>query len=351
MNRDLKGRWRTRRIFVVTASLGLMIAAAACGADRRDAPQSYNVSVDAPSPAEKNFQYASFFPAVLRARPGDSVVFENRSTQAPHIVSFGVNPSQSNAPAPTLPGGAPNPARMTQCYSDTPPSAALTTCANESGRPLPVYAGKGYWNSGWLVPAVAPEGPKTITMRLAESIAPGTYLYLCVLHRPMVASIEVVASDAERDTPSDVSRRTLAEIQRAESAAAAVPEPMPARSGRTFMAVAGTGQGAIAVNRFYPATIAVETGTTVAWNAQSDFEPHTITFGSKWQSGADDPASFAPAGIRSGGRYSGGLANSGFLPAPSEKAKPIFSLVFTKPGRFAYVCVLHPGMEGIVEVT
>lgn len=340
-----------KRITTAIAML-LLLTASACGADKKDAaPQSFKVSVDAPSPAGKNFQFASFFPAALKVKPGDSIVFENRSTQAPHIVSFGIKPDQSNAPAPALAGGAPNPARMGQCYSDSPPSNTLTTCANQSGRPLPVYAGKGYWNSGWLTPSVAPVGLKEMTLRLADHIAPGTYLYLCVLHRPMVASIEVVASDAKRDPFGDVNKRAAMEIGRAAQAAAAMPEATPSRSGTTFKAVAGTSQGQIAANRFYPATLEVEAGTTVAWYGQSDFEPHTITFGSTWQSGADDPASFAPAGVLSGGRYSGGLANSGLLPASVDTAKRIFSLVFTKPGRFAYVCVLHPGMEGMVIVT
>jgi hypothetical protein len=42
-----------KRFVIVTAALAVMIAASACGADRRDGPQGYKVSVDALSPAEK----------------------------------------------------------------------------------------------------------------------------------------------------------------------------------------------------------------------------------------------------------------------------------------------------------
>ncbi len=60
--------------------------------------QTYTVAVDAPSPEGKNVQLSAYFPASVRARPGDTIVFENRSSQAPHTVTFGVKPDRSNSP-------------------------------------------------------------------------------------------------------------------------------------------------------------------------------------------------------------------------------------------------------------
>lgn len=347
-----------RNRLVASVVIALFSLGSACGDDTTETaqeagvrgPKTFTISVDAPSPEGQNFQFASFFPSSLKVRPGDTITFDNRSTQAPHTVSFGVDPDLSNAPPQGLPTGGPNPAVQGVCYTERPPSKNLTSCANEPGAPAPAYGGKGYWNSGFLVPAVAPEGPKNIQMELAADIAPGKYIYLCLLHRPMVATIEVVAEDEQRVAPADVHDQAETEIARAEEVAATIPEPKTSQSRGTLKAVAGTGEGAIAVNKFYPEEIEVEAGTKVAWYAHSMFEPHTITFGSKWGSGADDPAAFAPAGAASGSRYSGGLANSGFIPPPGSKSKVIFELTFTKPGTYRYVCVLHPGMEGVVRV-
>lgn len=344
---------------LATIGIAMLLAAQGCATDRANAPagearvrgpQTYTVSVDAPSPKRKNVQFASFFPGSLKVGPGDTLVFENRSTQAPHTVTFGVEPDFSNAPPQGLPDGAPNPAVVGECYTKAASTKTLADCPNKPGAPPPTYAGKGYWNSGFLVPSVAPQGPNEITMRLSDDIAPGRYIYVCLLHRPMVSSIEVVSEDEQRAAPHEVRADAEAAIEGATQAAAAIPSPKPSSSSGTFEAVAGTGEGAIAVNKFYPQTIDIKSGTKVSWHAHSLFEPHTVTFGSKWSSGADDPAAFAPSGAPSGSDYAGGLANSGFIPPPGRKDKAVFELVFVKPGEYEYVCVLHPGMKGVVRV-
>lgn len=330
-----------RRIFLILTAFAMALAASACSKEAAaKGRQTYTVLVDAPSPEGKNIQFVSFFPAALKVRPGDSIVFDNRSTQAPHTVSFGIKLDRSYQPA--------NPDFVrTPCYTSAPPTATLATCPEKATGTPPEYAGKGFWNSGFLVPSQAPSGPKKVTMRLSRSIAPGTYLYFCIIH-PMVATITVVSNDKDRQRPEAIDDRARAEIANAKAAAGTISDPSGYGSSNV---IAGWGEGAIALNRFAPQQLDVKAGTKVSWFLRSNFEPHTITFGSKWRSGDDDPAAFAPSGLASGARYKGGLANSGIVTPTGDLAKPIFSLVFTKAGTYRYVCVLHPGMDGVVNVT
>ena len=105
---------------------------------------------------------------------------------------------------------------------------------------------------------------------------------------------------------------------------------------------------------FAPSTITIDAGDTVTWTMGAAFD-HTVTF-----LGASRPPDLfipennrklllnplvaLPQGLKT---YTGkGIANSGVL---MEKGKS-YSLTFTKPGSYAYVCMLHPGMTGTVVV-
>ena len=70
---------------------------------------------------------------------------------------------------------------------------------------------------------------------------------------------------------------------------------------------------------FKAPTITVGVGSTVIWK-NGDDDPHTVT--------ADDN-SFDSSGLDNGATY---------------------SRTFTKPGRYAYHCKLHPFMKGVVIV-
>ncbi len=110
----------------------------------------------------------------------------------------------------------------------------------------------------------------------------------------------------------------------------------------------------IQANDFFPRTITVNGGDTITWTMAAVAD-HTVSF----LSGTKPPEPFAP---QKGGRvlfnprvffpqggksYSGsGFASSGFLMG-REKS---YTLTFTQPGRYTYVCLLHPGMDGTVIV-
>ncbi len=73
---------------------------------------------------------------------------------------------------------------------------------------------------------------------------------------------------------------------------------------------------------FAPAALKVKAGTTVTWTNQ-DADAHTVT-----SQGAGGP-----------------------LASPSLTTGQTYSYTFAKPGKYAYLCTIHPFMTATVEVT
>ncbi|HET9772022.1 MAG TPA: plastocyanin/azurin family copper-binding protein [Acidimicrobiia bacterium] len=303
-------------------------------------PQTYKLEMDAPSPDGQHVSTAAFFPARVKVRPGDTVIFENRSTDAPHTVSFGLPAFDPQGPKLSTKAGLPNPVVFGPCFTSEQPGPDTETCPTPPPATPPAYTGTGFWNSGVIAPG------QSFSMTFAPEAEATVYNYGCLLHRFMSSALEVVESDADRESPAEVARE--AEHHRTSLLASngRIAEPVAAQG----IVTAGWGNTLAAFNRFSPAVTRVKAGQTVTWQTASPFEPHTVTFESPFKS-PEDPGVFTPGGARSGARYSGGFAHSGiFGPEPFFPKGP-FSLTFTKPGTYSYVCVLHPGMAGQVEVT
>jgi len=71
---------------------------------------------------------------------------------------------------------------------------------------------------------------------------------------------------------------------------------------------------------FVPLTVTVAAGTTVTWTNR-DEEPHTVA------------------------------ASDGSFHSPGMGTGATFSHTFSSPGKFEYVCSIHPMMRGTVVVT
>lgn len=320
----------------------LLFVSGSCGGGVSGA-QTYAVGVDAESPEGKNLQYSTYFPSTIKASAGDTIVFTNASSQAPHTITFGVEANRSNQPPIFLPNGTESPVVTDPCFAEAGSNAKLTTCPSKT---LPAYDGSGYWNSGFLVPAVAPEGPKESRLTLADGIEPGQYAFVCVLHGPMSGVVEVV-EEGDRESPETVTETADEQLVEVRAEADAIADP----SVGANTVAAGWSEGVTAVNRFLPETIEVKRGATVSWEAFSDFEPHTVAFGN-YQAGVPAPGSTVPKGPRSGGAYTSGDANTGiFGKAGGPFPGGPFTLTFPNAGEFTYVCTLHPEMVGTVKVT
>jgi plastocyanin len=105
-------------------------------------------------------------------------------------------------------------------------------------------------------------------------------------------------------------------------------------------------------NGFYPREVTIHTGDTITWKFAGF---HNVSFLSgaaaplfAIKDGNDivgNPLAFLPSGDNT---YDGtGFRNSG---VPQGEKPFAYSLTFTKAGRYEYVCTLHPGMSGVVNV-
>lgn len=105
---------------------------------------------------------------------------------------------------------------------------------------------------------------------------------------------------------------------------------------------------------FAPKTITIDAGDTVTWTMAAGFD-HTVTFipGGRLpdlaipENGGKlllNPLIGLPQGLATYGKK--GVAGSGILVARDKS----YSLTFTKPGSYTYLCLLHPGMTGTVIV-
>jgi plastocyanin len=126
------------------------------------------------------------------------------------------------------------------------------------------------------------------------------------------------------------------------------PSDPPLANGATVSA--GWGNKLVAVNRFSPEVVSVKAGQAVTWRTKSDWMPHTVSFQAPFHSPAE-PNAFLPTGVKSAGRFAGGVSHSGIFGPPPDGKTTTFSLTFTKAGKYAYLCLLHPGMAGTVQVS
>jgi plastocyanin len=201
----------------------------------------------------------------------------------------------------------------------------------------------------------------------------GTHRYLCVVHPGMTGSVKVVAKS--RRVPSaradrrEARRQQKVLLQRAvrlsqgigtEDLAKTIQAGNDRRSGETIF-------------KFFPANPTFKVGDTATLQiASSSTDVHSITFGPT--NGKDayvdqvaeafgasfDPRAIYPsenpaAGIPSytGATHHGnGFFNTGLLDAEAASPLPQSTKVtFTAPGKYKFICVIHPFMVGEATVT
>ena len=136
-------------------------------------------------------------------------------------------------------------------------------------------------------------------------------------------------------------------------AVALVPVPAMAASHWSVSVGAQSTDAGVQANGFFNNNITIHAGDTVDWSWYAR-EIHTVTFGTPpGQLFIVDPGvSIAPgagiAAVGNGTSYTGGFASSGVFGVNSPSNT--FSLTFPKEGTYAYVCLLHEGMNGTVNV-
>ncbi len=138
-----------------------------------------------------------------------------------------------------------------------------------------------------------------------------------------------------------------------------------ASSSQTYTVLVGAENTSskVGIMSFFPGTLKVHVGDTVVWKVQTH-EIHTVSFlaGGVMPDLLIPAPAFGPAAMQfnpavafpavpTGGMYDGTtFANSGILSTdPGQSTQ--FSLTFTQPGSFPYLCLVHGMMmSGTIEV-
>jgi plastocyanin len=293
-------------LLAVLVCVGFLAAGGASGANSRAhaAQQTFTVNIDAANKSA-NESFLSYFPSTVRVHSGDTVVFNELGDGEPHTVTLGtltdtvvaafekLTPKQQQRapPASFLRLDATVPYLFPRGLGDAIQSAA-NPCFLDQGVPSskgpcakvaqPDFTGQqAYYNSGWLV------AKDKFTVHLSSATAPGTYRYMCALHREgMTGKIVVVPSDAAVQSPSAqlaAGQRTL-RLKEAKLAPAVQAErqgkaPIPSLKvpGQNVV-LAGSGSPAVneaSIDEFGPKKINVPVGGSVTWYFLGG---HTITF-------------------------------------------------------------------------
>lgn len=405
-------RWRLSLVLsvvlaLVVAGVGVLATGRASGEVARSGAgaQTFKVDVDGHNPAA-NEAFIAYFPSVVRVHPGDTVVFKMVGNGEPHTVTLGtttntllaafekLTPAQQNNPPKSI---IALDAKVPNLFPNGPGDAvqsAANPCFVTSGAPpakgrcpkvaQPDFTGQEtFYNSGWL------NSNQKFTVHLASGIAPGTYRFMCALHREgMTGKIVVVPQSAPVASPAAqfaAGQKTLngieAKLTRAVGLLRQGKPPIPVTLPGENVVLAGSGQPGAggAITEFGPKVVHIQVGDSVTWWM---IGPHSVTFDSTKTN--DDirrtapdgtvhinPAALAPAGgpgepakaptggtqahpkfvvVASSSWNGKGFHSSGVFGNSDPPTIEGYKLTFTKAGKYKYICTVHDNMKGEVDV-
>ena len=314
-------RWAVPAVLLALVLLATGSASAKVG--RASGAQTFRVNVDQTSP-KANVDFLAYFPHSITVHPGDSVVFHWAGNGEPHTVTLGsladsavaafnrLTPAQKQANTPP-PGFAAIDATVPNLFPEGPGDATQSVsnpCFQQSGpvgyERLPELAARAagastgrsaYYNSGWL------DSGQKWTVHLSGGPRPGTYRFMCALHREeMQGKITVVPASKTIMTPS--AQFALGQKQFANDLKPLAPAIATIRQGKppvpnvtlpdspnAVLAGSGVPNSSGSVDEFGKSTIKIPVGGTVTWWV---IGPHSITFNSDKTN--DDIRAEAPDG-------------------------------------------------------
>lgn len=369
-------------------------------------PKQYAVQLDGKADAF-NGEFANFFPNTLSVHPGDTLQFNlPRFSGVPHTVTFGtlvdkavakideLGPTatpdaQENSPEllnlpdvfthknPTNGPPDANQSAGQPCYLPTGvPPLSLTGSAPACPKVTqPDFDGtQAFYNSG----VIGKDGA-TFSMKISANTKPGTYSFICLIHRGgMTGKLTVAAAGTTVPSPADVTAAGLK--QQSDVIAAATPSAQAAQKLTASGAALGTGDPvkapSVVVAEFGPKSLSIPVGSSVTWN---EFAFHTLTFGATdadvgvLTTAADGSVHFAKGGAPAGFDVPASL---GEFPPPANSKPTLvdlgsydgtgykstgvtgsvppqflsFKLTFTKAGTYVVRCLVHPDMKGEIKV-
>lgn len=367
-----------------------------------EGPRTVPIQVDGLA-GDSNVALLGYFPRDLTVRAGDTVEFTLEPGD-PHTMTFGtlvddglaaLADAEEGAPPPEAvqaipqafgPDGSAVATGILPCFSDEPPTDG-SPCEEVD---QPAFDGSlAFYNSGLLEPT------DTFAMEVAEDAAPGTYSYFCLVHGPdMSGTLTVVEADGSAPSPDEVMAAADQEVQAVIDNAQPALDAQPQGTLPGFEELLPDGPNTVLAGGFLPGDVPVDilqfgaeevqvtAGESVTWTVLGF---HTISFNAPQDAtppfilGEDglpaaNPLAFAPQGgsagappppegegpppdgppavtVVEGGQWDGnGFFSSGILPS-FPPALLGYEVTFTTPGTYTYACLVHPDMEGTINVT
>lgn len=305
-----------------------------------------------------------FFPSRLAIHVGDKVRFTNLGF---HTVTY----VKGGQPAGILgPDGS-----KYDVLNDTAGRAFSFSGLNRLIYNVPAFlpAGGNAINGSKMVSSGVLSGPTPTKPGRATFTFPkaGTYKLICLIHGPMMAiNIVVKRASAIVASPKAVSQLAVGQTAAAWRAVKAL-DAGAAPPATTVWAGLGN-KGTILA--FYPKRLTVKAGTSVRFVLKAPMEIHDMAFGpldyidslmkatDLFPDGPDAKNQASPLMIYgsdpglASAVYDGTNHGNGFYASPLLGAGPgqvkEFSIAFTKPGTYHYVCLVHgPDMSGDIVVT
>lgn len=345
----------------------------------------------------------SFFPSLIALHPGDALNFEVRDSGEPHTVALGrlvdaaltaLDTLESTADLRAIEGlpqmralptvfpstvetGTPraNRSAADRCFlaRGSPPVSATGGARGCPEKNQPDFDGtQAFYSAGYL------EEGEPFRVKLSDEIRPGIYGFMCLVHRAgMTGAIEVRPETVERPPVSEIREQAANEQDEVASALGTVARRVLPRADGPVLAGAGpSGRARGLLSSFVPRELGIEAGDAVTWEL---FGMHSISFDPERQAregllvedrrgvrinldawrpveGPAQPAAalaypptLAVASVNGGSWDGEGRFSSGILRATSP-AKVLYTLRFTQPGTYDYLCVIHQPMRGTIEV-
>lgn len=298
----------------------------------------------------KGISVDTFRPKDIFIHPGDSIEWVNPYEEIHTVTFLG---DEKETPAFIVPAGPP-PAAGPPKLIINPKVSNPTTKASYDG----TYANSGVIGKG-----------QTFSLSFNQK---GVFEFLCVLHPNMVGAVHVLDEGTTIPTQAALNFDAANQLEKGiaaglKSVAATKPSTSKNSNGTTTWEVdVPASVGDSSVMQFAPVSLNIGVGDTVTWNNQT-FVPHTVTY----TAGAPVPAfavpEFGASGpptivlapnvlfpVNTAKDFTGtAYVNSGFYGiGPESTAPPEFSLTFSKPGSYLFICVLHAdqGMSSVVQV-
>ncbi len=332
-------------MMMALVALGALLALTAVSAPFASAatPTTWNMTV---GQGQGQIAADDFFPEEVSVHQGDTIHFANPFAE-PHTVTF--VPAGTATPPLIIPEAAGPP------HLEINPLASNPT---SSGSGAVTFDNSQYFNSGLLMQG------NTVDLTFPKQ---GTFKFICLIHPGMSVTVSVVGAatpvqtqaqlDADGKADSD---QVIANGVSAASQIKSTKQQLPDGS-YNWRVQAGGHANEADILEFNSPNVTINAGDTVTWTNPTD-TPHTVTFAA----GNPLPNFIQPvpqpsgppilelslgAVLPSGGPTFDGttLTSSGIIDTVDSPTNT-YSLKFTKPGTYTYVCLIHEGMTGTITV-